>query len=525
MKKIYENWNILHKEMTSEGIELSIREKLIYALSKDQYTATLNDDYLALAVAIRDRIVERWILTQQHYHKKNLKRVYYLSMEFLIGRFLGNLIFGLGLEKNVEKVLDKLGMDFEEIREQELDAGLGNGGLGRLAACFLDSMATIGIPAHGYGIRYDYGIFQQKIKDGYQVELPDEWLSMGSPWEFARPEYMVKVRYYGRTVMYKDSSGILQVKWIDTQDVLALPYDYPIPGYKNDIVNTLRLWSARSTENFDMDYFNAGDYENAVHKKIMSENISKVLYPNDDISQGKELRLKQEYFFIAASISDIIRRFQSENPDLKRLSDKVVIQLNDTHPSLAIAELMRLLLDVNGYDWDCAWDAVKNIFAYTNHTIMSEALERWSVPLIEKLLPRHLQIIYEINARFLDDVARMFPGDTDRLTRMSIIEEGFPKRVRMAHLAIVGSFSVNGVSKLHTDILKNRIFKDFYEYCPEKFNSKTNGVTQRRWLLKSNVKLSGLISSSIGDGWVTNLDALEKLLPYKDEPAFREDWR
>ncbi|MFH1414524.1 MAG: glycogen/starch/alpha-glucan phosphorylase [Elusimicrobiota bacterium] len=525
MKREYENWDILHKKMTPEGIEVSFKEKLEYALSKDQYTATLNDDYLAMAIAVRDRIVERWITTQQRYHKENLKRVYYLSMEFLIGRLLGNYIFNLGIEKNVEKVLEKLGIDFEEIREQELDAGLGNGGLGRLAACFLDSMATIGIPAHGYGIRYDYGIFQQKIKDGYQIELADKWLSRESPWEFARPEYTVKVRYYGRTVMFNDTYGNLEVKWIDTDDVLALPYDFPIPGYKNDTVNTLRLWSARSTEDFDIEYFNKGDYENAVHKKILSENISKVLYPNDEISQGKELRLKQEYFFVAASIADIIRRFQSENSDLSKLPDKVVIQLNDTHPSLAIPELMRVLLDTYSFDWDLAWDVVRNIFAYTNHTVMSEALERWTIPLIEKLLPRHMQIIYEINARFLNDVAHRFPGDIDRLRRMSIIEEGYPKKVRMAHLSIVGSFSVNGVSNLHTNILRNKTFKDFFEFYPEKFNNKTNGVTQRRWLLKANTRLSDLIISKIGTGWITKLDELEKLMPFKEDSSFRKEWR
>jgi len=528
MKKTFvrakEDWKDLHKDMTAKWIKLSFLVNRIYSLSKDQYSATSNDNFWGLALAIRDRIVERWIQTQQRYHKQNVKRVYYLSMEFLIGRLLGNYVYNLGLEKESDQALSELGFDLEEIRGQELDAGLGNGGLGRLAACFLDSMATLGIPAHGYGIRYDYGIFNQKIKDGHQVELPDEWLRLGSPWEFARMEYQVNVKFYGRIEMYQDKRGRLCPRWIDTQDILAVPYDIPIPGYKNDIVNTLRLWSARSTEEFDFQYFNSGDYEQAVHDKIFSENISKVLYPNDIVHRGKELRLKQEYFFTAASIADIIRRFQSENSDLRDLPQKVVIQLNDTHPSLAIPELMRILLDDYEFDWDDAWDVTRRTFAYTNHTLMPEALESWPVPLLEKLLPRHLQIIYEINARFLDEVARRFPGDNDRLSRMSLVEEGDPKKVRMANLAIVGSFSVNGVSALHSDILKTKILSDFNQFFPGKFNNKTNGITQRRWLLKANPGLSSLITNSIGDKWVTNLDELKKLLPLKEKPAFRKEW-
>ena len=521
----YQKWTIMHKEMTKDAIKTSFQVNREYTLSKDQYTATTHDNFLAIAFTIRDRLVERWIQTQQSYHKKNVKRVYYLSLEFLIGRLLGNNVYNLGLEKEVNEALEELGFDLEEVRDQELDAGLGNGGLGRLAACFLDSMATLGIPAHGYGIRYEYGIFNQKIKDGFQVELPDEWLRSGTPWEFARPEYAVKIRFYGGTNMFYDKNGKLCVKWIDTQDVLAVPYDFPVPGYKNDVVNTLRLWSARSTEEFDFDYFKNGEYDQAVYQKILSENISKVLYPSDNVHQGKELRLKQEYFFTAASIADIFRRFKTENVDFRNIPNKIVIQLNDTHPALAIAELMRLLVDEYELVWETAWDITKRTFAYTNHTIMPEALECWSVDLFERVLPRHLQIIYEINDRFLKDVAVQYPGDLERLSRMSLIEEGYPKKVRMAHLAIVGSFSVNGVSQLHSELLKSHLFRDFYEFYPDKFNNKTNGITPRRWLLKANPKLSSLITESLGENWVKDLGQLEKLLPLAEQQLFRGEWQ
>ncbi|MBU1862323.1 MAG: glycogen/starch/alpha-glucan phosphorylase [Candidatus Omnitrophica bacterium] len=510
--------------MTANALKRSFCENREYGISKDKYSATMNDNYWAAAMAVRDRVVERWIGTQQQYHKKNVKRVYYLSMEFLIGRLLGNFIYNLGVENELREALEELGFDIEEIREQELDAGLGNGGLGRLAACFLDSMATLGIPAHGYGIHFDYGIFHQKIKDGYQIELPDEWLQFGSPWEFARPEYAVKVQFYGASQMYVDSSGRTSFRWVDTQDVLAVPYDFPIPGYKNDVVNTLRLWAARSTAEFDFDYFKHGDYEQAVNQKISSEVISKVLYPSDDISRGRELRLKQEYFLTAAAIADILRRFKSENADIRTLPEKAVIQLNDTHPSLASVELMRVLLDDYALDWDTVWDVTRRTFAYTNHTLMPEALERWSVELMKRLLPRHLQIIYEINARFLRDVEERYPGDVERFRRMSIIDDGYPKKVRMAHLSIVVSFSVNGVSKLHTELLKTKVFKDFEEFYPGKINNKTNGVTQRRWLLKANPGLSGLISETIGTKWITDLEAIEKLLLFVKKRPFCAQW-
>jgi len=510
------DWFVSNKEMTKEALKLSFQMNRQYTLSKDQYTATMHDNFMALSMAVRDRIVERWIKTQQGYHKKNVRRVYYLSMEFLIGRLMGNNMYNLGIEKHAADALDELGLDIEAVREQEVDAGLGNGGLGRLAACFLDSMASLGVPAHGYGIRYDYGIFNQKIKDGFQVELPDEWLRAGNPWEFARPENTVNIRFYGK---------IHQGHWINTQDVLAVPYDFPVAGYKNDVVNTLRLWSARGTEEFDFDYFKSGDYEQAVYKKILSENISKVLYPSDNNYQGRELRLKQEYFFTAASMADILRRFRSENIDLRDLPDQVVIQLNDTHPTLAIVELMRLLIDDNGFELQEAWDITTRVFAYTNHTLMPEALECWGVDMFEKLLPRHLQIIYDINDIFLKSITLKYPGDIDRMRRMSIIEEGQPKKVRMAYLAIVGSSFVNGVSKLHSDLLKEKLFKDFYEFYPEKFNNKTNGITQRRWLLKANPRLSALLMETIGDGWVMDLFKLEKLKAFKDNGDFCDRWR
>lgn len=517
--------NKIYKDMTDSGIKLSFVANREYTLAKDKYTATMHDDYLALSLAVRDRIVERWILTQQRYHDHNVKRVYYFSLEFLIGRLLGTYTLNLGLFDQTKSAMDQMGLNLEELRECESDAGLGNGGLGRLAACFLDSMATLAIPAHGYGIRYEYGIFNQKISNGYQVEYPDEWLKLGNPWEFRRPEYTVKVRFNGRTQATRDDSGNLRIDWVDTSDVLAMPYDMPVVGYKNNIVNTLRLWSAIASEDFDLSYFNDGDYERAVHDKMLTENITKVLYPNDNVSQGRELRLKQEYLFTAASLADIMRRFKMENSSLSKFPEKAAIQLNDTHPAIAIPELMRKLVDEEGLKWDEAWDITVRTFAYTNHTIMPEALECWPVSLIEALLPRHLQLIYEINARFLQDVTIRFPGDNDRLRRMSVIDEGDVKRVRMAHLCVIGSHSVNGVSELHSELLKTKLFKDFYEFSPEKFNNKTNGITQRRWLQKANPKLSSLITEAIGDGWINDLYQLKRILPLKDDASFRHKWR
>ncbi|MBF0216220.1 MAG: glycogen/starch/alpha-glucan phosphorylase [Candidatus Omnitrophica bacterium] len=496
-----------------------------YALAKDHHSATLNDNFRSLALSIRDRLIARWILTQQRYHDENCKRVYYFSLEFLIGRLLADNILNLGMEEEAKKAMNEIGMDIEELFEQEPDAGLGNGGLGRLAACFLDSMATLGIPATGYGIRYDYGIFRQKILSGRQVEFPDEWLMLGNPWEFGRPEYTIKVRFYGKTQKRMDRNGNLRIDWIDTSNVLAVGYDIPVPGYRNDVVNNLRLWSARSTAEFDLEYFNDGDYIKACEQKVNSENISRVLYPSDNQYQGKELRLKQEYFFTSASMQDIIRRFTVHNKDFRDFPKKVAIQLNDTHPAIAIVELMRILLDDQEMDWDSAWDITVNTFAYTNHTIMPEALESWSVDLMGKLLPRHLEIIYEINMRFLRQVAIRYPKDHGKIAAMSIIQESPDKRVRMSHLCIVGSHSVNGVSKLHSDLLKSALFKDFAEFYPGKFNSKTNGITQRRWLKKSNKGLSDIITEKIGPEWVLDLSKLKEIEQYTGNKAFREEWK
>jgi len=522
MKEMSENEPL---DMSAEGIAKSFQFNLNYGLAKDRHTTTPHDNFLALSMSVLNRIVERWIKTQQNYHKKNVKRVYYLSLEFLIGRLLSNNALNLGLKETAGETLKQYGLDWDSIENEECDAGLGNGGLGRLAACFLDSMATLGVPAHGYGIRYDYGIFRQRIVNGYQVESPDEWLKQGNPWEFQRPEAAVTIKFFGETNMYHDKRGKLSVEWRNTQDVLAMPFDIPVPGYGNDVVNTLRLWAARSSAEFDLEYFNHGDYENAVFNKMFSENISRVLYPNDATARGRELRLKQEYFFTAASIADIIRRFKTENSDIRQLPEKTAIQLNDTHPALAVVELMRILMDNEELDWDDAWDITVRTFAYTNHTVMPEALECWSVQLFEMMLPRHMQIVYEINARFLRDVASFHPGDNDRLQRMSLIEEGSHKMIRMAYLALVGSHSVNGVSALHSHLIKTQLFKDFYEVYPERFNNKTNGITHRRWLLNSNPRLSGLITQAIGGQWVSDLPQLEKLKAFTTDAGFCEKWK
>lgn len=496
-----------------------------YSIAKDLYTATDYDNYQSLAMSIRDRLIEKWILTQQRYHDENCKRVYYLSLEFLPGRLLANNIINLDLEEEAKQAMKELGYSLSDLYEQEIDPGLGNGGLGRLAACLLDSMATLSIPATGYGIRYDYGIFNQKIVNGYQIETPDEWLKLGNPWEFERAEYTIKVRFYGKTVKRTDEKGIAKTDWVDTRDVLAIAYDTPIPGYRNEVVNNLRLWSARSTDEFDLEYFNDGDYIRACENKIVSENISRVLYPSDNVYKGMELRLKQEYFFTAASIQDIIRRFKMHNEDFETFPDKVAIQLNDTHPAIAIVEFMRILTDEEGLDWEKAWDITEKTFAYTNHTIMPEALESWPAHLLEKLLPRHLELIYEINTHFLKEVTERYPHNPEKTISMSLVEEGVVKKIRMAHLSIVGSHSVNGVSKLHTELLKTTIFKDFAEIFPRKFNSKTNGITQRRWLKKANPALSGLIDEAIGPEWTRDLTQLKKLAPFANNIMFRKNWQ
>ncbi|HOT45600.1 MAG TPA: glycogen/starch/alpha-glucan phosphorylase [Spirochaetota bacterium] len=508
-----------------ESLKKSFVHHMEYSLAKDEFSATRHDCFKSLALLARDRLVERWIQTQQAYYRDDAKRVYYLSLEFLMGRALGNCLINEGLYDEAGQALRELGHDLEELREVEWDAGLGNGGLGRLAACFMDSMATLGLPAYGYGIRYEYGIFFQQIVQGYQAETPDNWLRYGNPWEFERPEYLYPVKFYGRVNQYYDEKGRFRSDWVDADEIMAMAYDSPIPGYRTDTVNTMRLWSAKSTRDFNLDYFNHGDYHLAVADKDRSEIISKVLYPNDNVIQGKELRFKQEYFFVSATLQDILRRYKKHHGSFAQFADKVAIQLNDTHPAIAIPELMRILVDQEGLYWEEAWEITVKTFGYTNHTILPEALEQWPLSLIERVLPRHIQIIYEINRRLLRDIWEAYPNDNGRLARMSIIAEGAEKQVRMAILAIVGSHSVNGVAALHTEILKNSVFRDFYELWPEKFNNKTNGITQRRWLKLCNPKLSSLISSRIGDGWTTDLFELRKLVPLADDASFGEEWR
>ncbi|MBM4279397.1 MAG: glycogen/starch/alpha-glucan phosphorylase [Deltaproteobacteria bacterium] len=492
------------------------------------------EPYVSLALAVRDRMIANWIRTQETYYERDAKRVYYLSLEFLMGRTLGNAMLNVGITDACAQALHELGYSLEDLRNAEWDAGLGNGGLGRLAACFLDSLATLQLPAYGYGIRYEYGIFHQRIIDGAQVEVPDTWLEYGNPWEIARLNDQFTVHLYGHVHLEKMDDGNLKTHWINTEEVVGIPYDTPVPGYQNGTVNTLRLWQARAGRDFDFRHFNAGDYRAAVDAKMRSENISKVLYPNDNVLEGKELRLKQEYFFVSATLQDIIRRYKKQwrmhdepagLPLFQRFTERVAVQLNDTHPALAIPELMRILLDEHGLSWDEAWRVTTGTFAYTNHTVMPEALERWPVWMVGKVLPRHLQLIFEINHRFLQTVRERHPGDDDRCRRLSIVEEGDEQRVRMANLAIVGSHSVNGVAALHTEILKTDVFADFVDLWPLKFHNKTNGVTQRRWLLKANPGLSGLITEAIGDGWITDLYQLKNLVAFVDDAAFQERWR
>ncbi|KAI5622805.1 glycogen phosphorylase, brain form, partial [Silurus asotus] len=478
-------------------IKKSFNRHLHFTLVKDRNVATPRDYYFALAHTVRDHLVGRWIRTQQHYYEKDPKRIHYLSLEFYMGRTLQNTMINLGLQNACDEAIYQLGLDLEELEDIEEDAGLGNGGLGRLAACFLDSMATLGLAAYGYGIRYEFGIFNQKISNGWQVEEADDWLRYGNPWEKARPEYMLPVHFYGR-VEHTEAGP----KWVDTQVILAMPYDTPVPGYKNNTVNTMRLWSAKAPNDFNLQEFNVGDYIQAVLDRNLAENISRVLYPNDNFFEGKELRLKQEYFVVAATLQDIIRRFKSSKfgsrvhvrTSMENFPDKVAIQLNDTHPALAIPELMRILLDVEKLNWDKSWEITTKTCAYTNHTVLPEALERWPVYMFEKLLPRHLQIIYEINQRHLNRISALYPGDSDRLRRMSLIEEGDPKRINMAHLCVVGSHAVNGVARIHSDIVKTTVFKDFCDIEPEKFQNKTNGITPRRWLLLCNPGLAEVIA-------------------------------
>ncbi len=515
------------KEKTRYGnspkeIARDFAEQLKYNQDADVYHTTKEGRYEAIAYAIRDRIIHQWDLSRKTQRKNHSKRVYYLSLEFLMGRAMTNNIINLGIEGSVKEALASLGYKYEDLRDTEPDAGLGNGGLGRLAACFLDSLATLELPAYGYGIRYNYGIFRQKIEGGRQVEMPDNWLKDGNPWELKRPDLSYPV-YFGGYVTELRENGRDVFKWIPAEEVDGVAYDTPIVGYGGKTVNTLRLWSATSPDGFSFEEFNSGDYTEAVRKKINAETLSQVLYPNDTLYMGKELRLKQQYFFVSCSLQDIVRRFKRNGDyDWASFPNEAAIQLNDTHPSLAVPELMRLLIDQENLGWDEAWDITVKTMGYTNHTLMPEALEKWPLPMIESLLPRHMQIIFEINRRFLSSAVSYFPMQNDKIAKISIIEESNPKMVRMANLAIIGSHSTNGVAALHSKLLVENMFPEFATIYPDRFNNKTNGITQRRWLLDANPALSSLITEAIGDKWITDFDEMEKLKEFENDPAFIE---
>ncbi len=505
----------------AESIKQALVNRLVYNVGKDHHTATTRDWLHSLAYVVRDRLTERWMETMRSYYRADAKRVYYLSLEFLIGRSLTNALLNLGIYEPCRQALQELGIDMEHVCEMEYDAALGNGGLGRLAACFLDSMATLQLPGYGYGIRYDYGMFRQEIHNGEQIEHPDTWLCYGNPWEFGRPEVLYPVKLYGRIVEYADEHGEARYQWVDTEEVMAMAYDTPVPGCDNSTVNNMRLWAAKASRDFNLQYFNEGDYLKAVQNKTVSENLSKVLYPDDSTQNGRELRLQQQYFFISASLQDILYRFSKFHHGFDDLPDKVAIQLNDTHPAIAVAELMRILVDKHQYDWQRAWAITERTFSYTNHTLLPEALETWPVWLMQKVLPRHLQIIFDINHHFLRQVTHWRPGDHELLRRMSIIDESGSRAVRMAHLAIVGSHKVNGVAALHSRLMQETIFRDFHAFYPGKFVNVTNGITPRRWLNQANAPLSELISARIGLGWKKDLSRLAELAPLSNDPDFQ----
>jgi glycogen phosphorylase len=507
------------------ALRRSLSNRLIFSMGKDPITATARDWYNTTAYAVRERLIERWMETMRSYYRSDAKRVYYLSMEFLTGRLLSNSLLNMGFYEECREALSDLERDMEALLEIEEDAALGNGGLGRLAACFLDSMATLSLPGYGYGIRYEYGMFKQQIEQGWQVEHPDNWLRYGNPWEFPRPEVLFPVKFGGRVVQVTDESGNTRFHRVGTTDVMAMAFDTPVPGYGNGTVNNLRLWSAKASRDFNLKCFNEGNYLKAVQEKNESENLSKVLYPDDTTEYGRVLRLMQQYFFVCASLQDILRRFRTDHDDFDELPDKVAIQLNDTHPSIAIPELMRVLVDVHQLGWDRAWDITRRTFSYTNHTLMPEALETWPLGMFEQTLPRHLQIIYEINHRFLEHARHSYPGDVDRLRRLSVVDETGGRRLRMAHLAIIGSHQVNGVSEIHTDLMKRTIFSDFDSLEPGKITNITNGITPRRWLNQANPSLSALICEHIGSAWITNLAGLRELEPWADSPEFRRRFR
>jgi starch phosphorylase len=506
-------------------LKQAILDNLYYIAAKTTENATEMDYFTAVAYTVRDRMLAQWMATLESYSREDLRVVCYLSAEFLMGPYLANNILNLGLTDPFRQATSELGLDLDRIIEQESEPGLGNGGLGRLAACYLDSLATLGVPAIGYGIRYQFGMFHQQIRDGWQVEMTDYWLRCGNPWEIRRPQAAVDVGFGGHTEPYSDVQGNYRVRWIPSSVVKGIPYDTPIVGYHSGVVNDLRLWKSEATESFYFERFNSGDYQGAVAEKNFAENITKVLYPNDEEIQGKELRLQQQYFFTSCSLQDMIRLQHRYGYALETFQKEWAIQLNDTHPSIGVAELMRLLLDEHGMGWQQAWSITTQTFSFTNHTLLPEALERWPVPLFGSLLPRHLEIIYEINARFLREVRERFPGDEARVARMSIIDEHDHKYVRMAHLACVGSHKVNGVAELHTQLVKKELFRDFYEMWPDKFINVTNGVTPRRWLAVSNPEQAALMSGKIGDGWIRNLDELRRLEGLAEDSAFRAEWR
>lgn len=515
--------DIINTKLTVSSLTETLRHYARYSLGNTEKKLSCSELFDSTSLAIREQLIDGMARTEEHHRSTGAKRLYYLSMEFLMGRALGNGLYNLGLLDTCREALSGLGADLEEVRAAEPDAALGNGGLGRLAACFLDSLASLGYAGYGYGLLYEFGLFRQDVRNGRQVEKPDHWLAHGSPWLIERPEEACIVPIYGRIEHAADVDGNYNPMWLDWQVLIGVPSDLPVPGYGGETVNYLRLYSARSSRDFDMQIFNDGDYLHAVEQKISSETISKILYPADTRLSGKELRLLQEYFLVACSLRDIFRRYRKAHGDnkLANFSTRVAIQLNDTHPAITVAELMRILVDEEQLEWDDAWTLTQATLGYTNHTLMPEALEKWSVQLFEKVLPRHLQIIYEINRRFLDLVAYKWPGDHERQKRMSVIEECEPRQVRMAHLAIVGSHSVNGVAKLHSDLVTTDLVPDFYELWPEKFNNKTNGVTPRRWLLKANPGLAGLISKTIGSEWIKDLYKLQGLEPYAEDSSFQ----
>ena len=506
-------------------LKRAIADNLYYLQGKTVKTATLNDYYLALAYTVRDRLLQKWLATAQAYVDSDSKTVCYFSAEYLVGPHLSNNLINLDIYDRVVQAVQESGLNFDELVVQEEEPGLGNGGLGRLAACYMDSLASLEIPAIGYGIRYEYGIFEQEIKDGWQVEVSDKWLQYGNPWEIARPEAAVQVKFEGHTEAFTDEAGNYRVRWIPGYVLQGIPYDTPISGYQVNTVNTMRLWKAEACKSFNFAKFDRGDYYGAVNDKVVSENLTKVLYPNDELNKGKKLRLQQQYFFVSCSLQDMIRIHLASSKNLDNFHEKFAAQLNDTHPAIAVAELMRLLVDEYGQKWDKAWQITQNTLGYTNHTLLPEALEKWSLDLFGSLLPRHLEIIYEINRKFLDRVREEYPNNPQKLANLSLIDESDGKYVRMAHLACVGSHAINGVAELHTKLLQQSVLKDFYELFPEKFNSKTNGVTPRRWMVLSNPRLSELITKKIGTGWIKNLSELKQLESFIDDAEFRQQWR